>query len=72
MAYAIDLCLAVTAADRICRVGTHRQATAILTCDVPSAMKGDHVHFVDGADGGCAVAATKIKSGHGSDCPAVP
>jgi hypothetical protein len=62
MADAIDACLAAAAADGICHVGTHRQATANLTCYVPSVSTGDHVHFVDGADGGYAVAATKIKT----------
>ena len=61
MADAIDACLAAAAAEGICHVGTHRQATANLTCYVPSITRGDHVHFVDGADGGYAVAASKIK-----------
>ena len=62
MADAIDECLAVAATDGICHAGTHRQATANLTCYVPSVDRGDHVHFVDGADGGYAIAAARIKS----------
>ena len=61
MADAIDACLAVAATDGICHAGTHRQATANLTCYVPSVDRGDHVHFVDGAEGGYAIAATRFK-----------
>ena len=34
----------------------------MMTCIVPSAMKGDHVHFVDGAAGGYTQAAARMKS----------
>ncbi len=61
MADAIDSSLLRAGTAGICHVGTHRQTTANLTCYVPSVDRGDHVHFVDGADGGYAVAATKIK-----------
>jgi hypothetical protein len=43
------------------RFGLHRQGAAILTCFVPSATANDHVHFVDGAAGGYALAAAALK-----------
>lgn len=44
-----------------CFFGTHRQAAANLTCFVPSPTQSNHVHFVDGASGGYAFAAVKLK-----------
>jgi hypothetical protein len=46
----------------ICRYGTHRQDSANLTCYIPSRARADHVHFVDGATGGYAAAAAKLKA----------
>ena len=46
----------------ICNFGTHRQGSANLTCYIPSRARADHVHFVDGATGGYAAAATKLKA----------
>ncbi len=53
-------------ADGICRYGLHRQSEAIMTCIVPSVTADDHFHFIDGAAGGYAAAASQIKgrSGH--------
>jgi hypothetical protein len=45
----------------IARFGLHRQDAAIVTCYTPSALRSDHVHFVDGAAGGYAAAATRLK-----------
>ncbi len=45
----------------VARFGTHRQSAALMTCFVPSPTRGDHVHFVDGAMGGYAVAAQAFK-----------
>ena len=42
--------------------GLYDQDQAIMTCIVPSIMSDDHVHFVDGAAGGYAKAASMIKS----------
>jgi hypothetical protein len=42
--------------------GTHRQDAALMTCIVPSPLRRDHVHFVDGAGGGYAAAAQKLKA----------
>ena len=41
--------------------GTHRSREALLTCIVFS-YNGNHVHFVDGSDGGYAIAARELKA----------
>lgn len=41
--------------------GLHAQQEAMMTCFVPSAMRDDHVHFVDGASGGYAQAAASMR-----------
>ena len=46
----------------IARYGLHRQDAAMMTCFTPSAMRADHVHFIDGARGGYASAATALKA----------
>lgn len=43
------------------RYGLHRQDAAVVTCVSPSVLRDDHVHFVDGADGGYARAAAMLK-----------
>ncbi|WP_445501456.1 DUF3095 domain-containing protein [Microvirga sp. G4-2] len=43
------------------RYGLHRQQSALMTCFVPSPTRSDHVHFVDGAMGGYAMAAQALK-----------
>ena len=40
--------------------GLHQSSEALITCMVKS-YSGDHVHFVDGADGGYALAAKQLK-----------
>jgi hypothetical protein len=40
--------------------GIHRSRSALMTCVVTS-HAGNHVHFVDGADGGYALAAKQLK-----------
>lgn len=45
----------------IARFGLHRQPAAIMTCIVPSISESNHVHFVDGASGGYALAAKQLK-----------
>ncbi len=45
----------------VVRYGLHRQEAAVVTCITPSVLRDDHVHFVDGADGGYARAATMLK-----------
>jgi len=46
----------------ICDYGLHRQGSALMTCIVASPMQRDHIHFVDGAAGGYAVAAANLKA----------
>ena len=45
----------------VARYGLHRQDAAMMTCFTPSALRSDHVHFIDGARGGYASAATALK-----------
>jgi hypothetical protein len=54
--------LAAAAGVGIVRYGLHRQDAAMMTCFTPSAMRADHVHFIDGARGGYASAATALKA----------
>ncbi len=46
----------------IVRYGVHRPDAAMMTCFAPSVMRSDHVHFIDGARGGYASAATALKA----------
>jgi Protein of unknown function (DUF3095) len=54
--------LAAAAAAGIARFGLHSQDAAMMTCFTPSALRSDHVHFIDGARGGYASAATALKA----------
>ncbi len=45
----------------IARHGAHRQSAALMTCIVPSAFHNDHMHFLDGAEGGYAEAARQLR-----------
>jgi len=54
--------LEAAASHRTIRYGLHRQDAAMMTCFTPSAMRSDHVHFIDGARGGYASAATALKA----------
>jgi Protein of unknown function (DUF3095) len=54
--------LAAAASNGIARYGLHRQDAAMMTCFAPSVLRSDHVHFVDGARGGYASAATVLKA----------
>ena len=58
---AIEATLRAARDEGIVRYGLHRQGAAVLTCVVPSAMRADHIHFVDGAAGGYARAARDLK-----------
>lgn len=63
LADAIEAQLATEAATGIVTYGLHRQGAAIMTCFTPSVHRHDHVHFVDGALGGYAAAASSLKAG---------
>jgi Protein of unknown function (DUF3095) len=54
--------LAAAASKGIVRYGLHEQDAAMMTCFTPSVMRSDHVHFIDGARGGYATAATALKA----------
>lgn len=41
--------------------GIHRAPAALMTCFVDTTEDGKHVHFIDGADGGYALAAQQLK-----------
>ena len=41
--------------------GTHRSSSALMTCVVFSLRRESHVHFIDGNDGGYALAALQFK-----------
>ncbi len=45
-----------------CRYGIHRQDDALVTCIVPSFKERNHMHFIDGAGGGYAMAAAMLKA----------
>jgi len=54
--------LEAAAATGIVRYGLHRQDAAMMTCFTRQATRSDHVHFIDGARGGYASAATALKA----------
>jgi hypothetical protein len=54
--------LAAAARDGIVLYGLYPQDAAMMTCFTPSALRSDHVHFIDGARGGYASAATALKA----------
>ncbi|HSR76358.1 MAG TPA: DUF3095 domain-containing protein [Xanthobacteraceae bacterium] len=61
---AIEARLAAAASAGIVRYGIHQQDRAMMTCFTPSAFRNDHVHFIDGALGGYALAASALKGEH--------
>ena len=63
LADAIEARLAAARAANVARFGLLRQPAAIMTCIVPSIAESNHVHFVDGAAGGYALAAKRMKEG---------
>ncbi len=52
----------LAAAAGAARYGLFRQDAAMMTCFTPSPTRSDHVHFVDGARGGYAAAASALKA----------
>ena len=62
LARALTERLATAASNGIVRYGLHRQDAAMMTCFTPSVMRSHHVHFIDGARGGYASAATALKA----------
>jgi DUF3095 family protein len=62
LAQALEQRLAAAASAGVVRYGLHRQDAAMMTCFTPSLDRKDHVHFIDGARGGYASAATALKA----------
>jgi hypothetical protein len=62
LAQALEQRLASAASAGVVRYGLHRQNAAMMTCFTPSLDRRDHVHFIDGARGGYATAATALKA----------
>lgn len=65
----IETLLAEAEAKGVCRYGIHRQDSALMTCFVLSPMTRDHMHFIDGAGGGYAIAASQLFSKHSGKLP---
>lgn len=65
----IETLLEAARAKGIARYGLHRQSSALMTCFVPTPISRDHMHFIDGASGGYAVAASRMT---GKALPAAP
>lgn len=65
LAAELERSLADAASRGILRYGLHRQDAAMMTCFAPAVSRSDHVHFVDGARGGYASAATALKASLG-------
>jgi hypothetical protein len=57
----IEALLEEAAAKGVARYGLHKQENALITCFVINPMQRDHMHFIDGAAGGYALAATQLK-----------
>ena len=62
LADALEKRLATAVSAGAARYGLHRQDAAMMTCFTLSASRPDHFHFVDGARGGYASAATALKA----------
>lgn len=59
---AIEALLESHAQQGILRYGVHRSGSALMTCLVFNLDKGEHIHFVDGSDGGFTAAAKNMKA----------
>jgi hypothetical protein len=62
LADAIEKRLISAVASGTIRYGLHRQDAAMMTCFTLSVTRPDHFHFIDGARGGYASAATALKA----------
>lgn len=59
---AIKECLAELRSEGRISYGLHEASEALMTCYVEDLNQGNHLHFVDGGDGGYAVAAKMLKA----------
>jgi hypothetical protein len=62
LAREIEQRLVAAAAAGVARYGLHRQDAAMMTCFAPSPANPNHIHFIDGALGGYAMAASALKA----------
>jgi hypothetical protein len=62
MAAELERSLSDAASRGVLHYGLHRQDAAMMTCFTPAVSRSDHVHFVDGAGGGYAAAASALKT----------
>jgi len=60
-AEAVSSLLAEAESQGIVDYGLHAQDAALMTCIVPAYSADDHLHFLDGAGGGYAMAAKSLK-----------
>jgi len=67
LAAEIETYLKTEATKGVVRYGVHRQGAAMMTCFTPSPVNPNHVHFIDGAQGGYALAATALKESNASE-----
>ena len=61
MAQRIEGTLTAAESEGHVRYGCHRESAAIMTCFTPLPSQPTHVHFIDGAEGGYALAAAALK-----------
>jgi hypothetical protein len=73
-AAAIETLLSEAEAKGVLRFGLARQEQSLVTCIVPSPLERGHLHFIDGAGGGYALAARALKGKEGepSAAPSPP
>jgi len=62
LAAEVELRLTAASSEGTVKFGLHRQGAAMMTCFTPSATSANHVHFIDGALGGYAAAASALKA----------
>ena len=67
LAAEIEDYLKTEAAKGMVRYGVHHQDAAMMTCFTPSPVNPNHIHFIDGAQGGYALAATALKESNASE-----
>ncbi len=58
---AIEAALAGFREQGLIAYGTHQADSALMTCLIFSLVESEHVHFIDGADGGFTMAARQLK-----------
>lgn len=58
----IEAILQKAQARGVIRYGMHVQDAAMMTCIVPSPVERSHMHFIDGASGGYALAARNMRA----------